>query len=67
MKPNFETMPRKELIAYVLAHRDDAEAFETLISRRSPDETATWYNPPYTEEGMQQMEEIFRQKLNGEL
>ncbi|MFB2833668.1 DUF6887 family protein [Floridanema evergladense] len=66
MKPDFKTMPRKELIAYVLAHREDEEAFDALINRRSPDSEATWYNFPYTEEGQQQMEEVFRRKINGE-
>jgi hypothetical protein len=66
MKPDFKKMPRKELIAYVLAHRGDNEAFEVLIDRRSPDTEATWYHFPYTEEGQQQMEEVFRRKLEGE-
>jgi hypothetical protein len=66
MKPDFKTMPRKELIAYVLAHRDDDDAFEALINRRSPDSEATWYNFPYTEEGQRQMEEVFRRKVNEE-
>ncbi|KAB8317062.1 hypothetical protein SD81_027780 [Tolypothrix campylonemoides VB511288] len=67
MKPDFKKMPRKELIAYVLAHRNDDEAFQVLIARRSPDSEATWYNFPYTEEGQRQMEEVFRRKINGEL
>jgi hypothetical protein len=65
--PSFETMPRKELIAYVLAHREDEDAFEILLSRRSPDAEATWYNFPDDEEGQQQMSEVFRRKLNGEI
>lgn len=60
-------MPRKELIAYVLAHREDEVAFDILLNRRSPDSEATWYNFPYTEEGQQQMSEVFRRKLNGEI
>jgi hypothetical protein len=66
MKPDFKEMPRKQLIAYVLSHRDDDEAFEILLSRRSPDSEATWYNFPNNEEGQQQMSEVFRRKLNGE-
>jgi hypothetical protein len=66
-KPSFRTIPRKELITYVLAHREDVEAFEILLSRRTPDDEATWYNFPYTEEGHQQMSEVFRRKLNGEI
>jgi hypothetical protein len=63
MKPNFEEMPRKELIAYVLSHREDDEAFDTLIRRRSSDAEATWYKFPDTEEGQRQMDEVFRQRL----
>ena len=44
MTANFETMTRKELKAYVLAHRDDADAIRSLFNRRSPDETAIWYS-----------------------
>lgn len=63
MKPNFEQMSRAELKAYVLAHRDDNEAFEVLLRRRSSDKTATWYPPPLDEEGIRIMEEAFRQKI----
>ncbi|MCU0568162.1 MAG: hypothetical protein MUF49_16385 [Oculatellaceae cyanobacterium Prado106] len=34
MKPNFEEISRKELIAYVLAHREDEQAFGVLMNRR---------------------------------
>lgn len=66
-EPDFKTMPRKELLAYVLAHRDNEEAFRVLVDRRSPDSEATWYNFPYTEEGEQKMAEVVRRKINGEL
>ena len=32
-KPNFQTMSRKELRAYVLAHREDDSAFYALVDR----------------------------------
>jgi hypothetical protein len=52
MKPNFEAMTSKELIAYVLAHREDDEAIRVLFSRRNPpDAEATWYGPMTTEDG----------------
>lgn len=63
MKPDFEKMPRAELKAYVLAHREDAEALRVLMSRRNPN--AKRYKFPDTEEGWQQMEEVFRQKIEG--
>lgn len=33
MKPNFQEMTRKELRAYVLAHRDDDEAFYAYVDK----------------------------------
>ncbi len=63
MKLDFEKMPRAELKAYVLAHREDTEALRVLMSRRNPN--AKRYKFPDTEEGWQQMEEVFRQKIEG--
>ena len=59
MKPNFEQMTTNELKSYVLTHRDDGEAIRALFSRRSPDETATWYSS--TDSG--QMEEVLQEKI----
>lgn len=64
MKPDFDKMPRAELRAYVLAHREDIEALRILMSRRNP--KAKQYKFPDTEEGWQQMEEVFRRKIEGE-
>jgi hypothetical protein len=33
MKPDFNVMTKAELRAYVLEHREDAEAFEALADR----------------------------------
>ncbi|MHC5676280.1 DUF6887 family protein [Nostoc sp.] len=52
MKPNFAQMSTKELRAYVFAHREDLEALDILVSRRTPDSEATWYGPMVTEDGM---------------
>jgi hypothetical protein len=35
MKPNFQEMSRKELRTYVLAHRDDNDAFYALADKIS--------------------------------
>ena len=64
MKPNFETMTRKELKAYVLAHRDDREAFDLLMSRRSPDSEAVWYDASLSQA---QSKEILQKKIQGEI
>jgi hypothetical protein len=69
MKPNFETMSTAELTAYVKIHRDNLEAIDALVSRRSPDEEATWYPAPCTSEGvpieenLRIMEEAIRQRI----
>jgi hypothetical protein len=70
MKPNFEKMSRKELRAYVLAHRDDMEALETLFNKRSPDEQATWFHPPKTQKEEQEQFELFKhmiEKIEGNI
>ncbi len=51
MRPNYEEMTNKELIAYALAHREDVEPLRVLYSRRTPDSEATWYGPMATEDG----------------
>jgi len=69
MKPNFKQMSTKELRAYVFAHRDDLEALDALVSRRSPDSEATWYGPMTTPEGepieenIRIAEEAIRQRI----
>ena len=59
MKPNFAQMSTKELRAYVLAHREDLEALDMLVSRRSPDSEAIIYPSMFTEDG-QPIEENIR-------
>lgn len=69
MKPNFEKMTNKELIAYALAYRDDLEPLQVLYERRTPDEEATWYPAMTTadgtpiEENIRIMEEAIRQRI----
>lgn len=69
MKPNFETMSNKELIQYILTHRDELEPLHVLYERRTPDAEVTWYPAPCTpdgepiEENLRIMEEAIRQRL----
>lgn len=51
MKPNYEAMSKKELRAYVLAHRDDLEAIRLLF--KSPEGVEIKRYPPVcNEEGI---------------
>lgn len=45
MKPNFEEMTRKELREYVLAHRDDNEAFYAYMDKLHADKTRVKFPP----------------------
>jgi macrodomain Ter protein organizer (MatP/YcbG family) len=63
MKPNYSQMSNADLIAYIKEHRNDEEAIQELfVTRRSPDESATWYSAPFSPEGIQQTQELIRQK-----
>ena len=62
MKPNFSKMTPQELRAYVLVHREDDEAIETLIKRGNPNSPR--YRFPQTDEDLREMEELLRRKLN---
>ncbi len=61
MKPNFERMTKAELRTYVLKHRDDLEALRSLMSRRDP--KASRYSFPDTPEGLQQIQEVIKSKI----
>ncbi|MEH2195388.1 MAG: hypothetical protein V7K98_22485 [Nostoc sp.] len=69
MRPNFEAMTNKELIAYALAHREDVEPLRVLYGRRTPDSEAIWYGPMVTEDGtpieenIRIAEEAIRQRI----
>ncbi|MBH8573740.1 hypothetical protein I8752_12060 [Nostocaceae cyanobacterium CENA369] len=43
-QPNFQTMSRKELHAYVLAHREDREAFYAYVDKLHTE--ASWIEMP---------------------
>jgi hypothetical protein len=61
-QPNFSSMTRQELRNYILEHRDDDDAIEALINRGNPNSPI--YRFPQTEEDLQEMDAILKQKLN---
>ncbi len=66
MKPNFNEMSRKELHTYVLAHRDDDEAFYALADKISADAAKKVpYPPAKSLEDMENYPE-FLEKLRGD-
>jgi hypothetical protein len=45
-KPNFELMPRKELLNYILSHRDDDDAFRAYMDRVNALPNKVWHPAP---------------------
>lgn len=60
-KPDFSTMTRQELRAYILTHREDDDAIEALIKRGN--RNSPKYPFPQTDEDLREMEEILKKKL----
>ena len=62
-KPDFNAMPRAELLTYLKEHRTDDEAWGVYLDGRSSDQTATWYPAPLDEESIRIGEDAIRQKI----
>ncbi|MCL1463353.1 DUF6887 family protein [Argonema galeatum] len=64
MKPDFETMSKAELRAYVLANRSDNEAFYKLVDcLKADNKDAVRYPFVKTAEDLAKMEEIIRDRI----
>ncbi|MFB2833339.1 DUF6887 family protein [Floridanema evergladense] len=61
MKPNFEAMSRKELREYVLAHRDDDDAFYALMDRIYQQPNKTWFPAPKSIDDLKHFPELLEQ------
>lgn len=63
MQPDFNTMTRGELRAYIAAHPDDRTAFYNLVDRFTTDESSEIYDLPNSSEEIEQVAFLIRQKL----
>jgi GUN4-like len=63
MTPNFTTMLISDLRAYVLSHREDTAAFQTLIDRLKSNGSGTRYPCPNTPETIALTQKAIREKL----
>lgn len=62
MKPNFEAMTQKELIAYILEHRDENEAFRVLMDRAHADTDAKFYPAPKSIDDLKHFPELLEKR-----
>jgi putative heme degradation protein len=64
MKPNFDTMSKAELRAYVLAHRNDQEAFHKLVDRFKADSKNQVRHPfPQSLEDLARVQELIQEAV----
>ena len=61
-KPNFEEMTQKELIAYMLEHRDENEALRVLMDRAHADTDAEFYPAPQSIDDLKHFPELLEKR-----
>jgi hypothetical protein len=64
-KPNFQAMDWKELHAYVLAHRDDQEAFHVYVDKLHAEANWVEMSPLQSVEDLQNHPEFVERVRNG--
>lgn len=63
-KPNFQAMTKKELRTYVLAHRDDQDAFHAFTDRLSAQPGRILHPPLNSPEDMENYPDIIQKVQN---
>lgn len=63
MKPDFKSMSKSELRAYVLEHREDQEAFYEFMDRLNANRSVKTYPCPNTPENEEIMRKAIQEKL----
>ena len=69
-QPNLQVMSRKELIAYLLEHRDEDEAFYTLMDKIHAEPATEIYPAPKSIDDLKHFPKLlqkFRQQQKGDL
>lgn len=63
MGPDFSTMPKSELRAYVIAHPDDKTAFHTFVDRFTADTSPETFDMPNSQAEIEEVESLIKQRL----
>jgi hypothetical protein len=63
MKPNFSTMTKGELRAYVIAHPNDKAAFHAFVDRFTSEASPETFDIPKSNTEIEEVEMLIRQKL----
>jgi hypothetical protein len=63
MQPNFSTLTRSELRAYVIAHPDDKAAFHAFVDRFTAEASPETFDIPKSNDEVEEVERLIKQKL----
>ncbi len=63
MQPNFSTMGKSELRAYVIAHPDNQAAFHAFVDRFTAEASPETFDIPKSNAEVEEVERLIRQKL----
>jgi hypothetical protein len=62
-QPNFQMMPRKELRAYVLSHRDDENALRIYMDRLKTEPGVDRYQGGVSADDLAQLDRLLQQSV----
>jgi hypothetical protein len=63
MNPDFNTMTKGELRAYVIAHPKDRSAFHTFVDRFTAESSSATFDIPNSNAEVKEIEILIQQKL----
>jgi hypothetical protein len=63
MNPDFTTMTKGELRAYVITHPDDKTAFHSFVDRFTAEASSETFDIPRSNAEVEQVEILIREKL----
>ncbi|MBU7586912.1 MAG: hypothetical protein KAF91_29350 [Nostoc sp. TH1S01] len=63
MKPDFSSMTKTELRAFVIAHPDNKTAFRTFVDRFTSEASPQTFDIPKSNSEIEEVEFLIRQKL----
>lgn len=62
-QPNFQSMPRQELRAYVLSHRDDENALRIYMNRLKNESGIDRYQGSVSAEDLAQLDQLLQKSV----
>lgn len=63
MKPNFQAMTRKELLRYILEHRDDDDAFYAFMDKTHAEPPTEVYPAPQSIDDLKHFPQLVEKHL----